>query len=143
MDCIVRGVVDSDKSFIYNSYLLNCRETYPLNVIPKSIYFPGQQRCIDHILTIGTTLVACFPEDPNEILGYVIFEPGDTPVLHYVYSRRSGRGVFRSLMTAAVGDSKLVVATHVPRRWKKLKELLEPAHVVYDPYNLRDRMVRQ
>ncbi len=52
-------------------------------------------------------VLACNPEDPNQLYGFVCFERGEQPVLHYVYVKDFFRrmGVGSDLVAVARGGS--------------------------------------
>ena len=60
--------------------------------IPPSLSLYYHDIILKKILTNCTLLVACDPEDPDVIWGYVAFDPKD-PVLHFVYVK----GAFRRM----------------------------------------------
>ena len=60
--------------------------------IPPSLSLYYHDIILKKILTKCTLLVACDPEDPDVIWGYVAFDPKD-PVLHFVYVK----GAFRRM----------------------------------------------
>ena len=141
MEFVTRGLVDSDRSFIYNSYLKGYRQNYPMSWVPHALYFVPQAEILGFLLKTATTVVACFPEAPEEILGYAIYgyRP-DTLVLHYIYSRRSRQGIGRGLLNGIAGNMKLLVATHMCDSYRALRHKAAPMRVAYDPYFIPRQM---
>ena len=134
IEFITRAMVDGDRHFIFNSYLKSLRKGYPLNLVPHFLYFGPQGRILDFLLRSAEVTVACFPEEPTEILGYAIHQRVPEAVaVHYLYSRRSRSGIARGLYTGIVGAAKLVIATHVTNDFMKLRGKSH-CRVVYDPY---------
>jgi GNAT superfamily N-acetyltransferase len=67
-----------------------------------TIFFAEYFKVIDHILEKPTTkvIVACFPDTPNVVLGYMVYEPG---TLHYCFTKEIYRnaGIAKSLFEHA------------------------------------------
>ena len=82
--------------------------------IPPSLSLYYHDIILKKILTNCTLLVACDPEDPDVIWGYVAFDPKD-PVLHFVYVkgafRRMGIGT-RLLNEARLMLDEPVIVSH-------------------------------
>ena len=82
--------------------------------VPPSLSLYYHDIIIKKILTKCTLLVACDPEDPDVIWGYVAFDQVD-PVLHFVYVkgafRRMGIGT-RLLSEAGLILDEPVVVSH-------------------------------
>lgn len=131
----VRPKAHGDNSFIYSSYLKSHRKNWPYFWVPHLLYFRPQTEVLTFLLRTASVLVACFPEDPNAILGYIISQPlPDALALHYVYTKLRRIGVGRGLLRAAGGDQKLIVATHMCDDYKVLRTKVAPARMVFDPY---------
>lgn len=135
LEFITREMVDGDRNFIFNSYLKSYRKTYPLCLVPNGLYFGPQQEILEFLLNTASATVACFPEDPSEILGYIIHQNQPTAaVLHFLYAKRASVGIRSGLLAGAVGEAPMVVATHLFRDYKWLENKITPKRVVYDPY---------
>lgn len=92
--------------------------------LPSHIYVPEQHQLIARILSRSTvtTVVACNPEDADQIFGYLVFEtrPPSQAVAHYLYVKDAfrKRGLARALlqsMRAVTGEGP-VWASH----WSRL-----------------------
>lgn len=87
----VRSAYESDKNFIYSTWL---RGVYFGNdwfrEIPSDIFYKNYQIYIDKILQRPDTkiLIACLLDDKDVILGYVVFE---NDIIHYVFVKESWR----------------------------------------------------
>lgn len=134
---VVRDVVEGDARFIDDSYLNSFRRQKPMSWVRHDLYFRPQRAILTQILGRSRVLVACFPEDPNEILGYAIYEyMNDALVLHYIYAKLGGHGIRQRLLRAAAGGLQMVAVTHaIPDFWQLVKKAA-PMTVVYDPYLL-------
>lgn len=75
--------------------------------IPPSLSLYYHDIILKKILTNCTLLVACDPEDPDVIWGYVAFDGnGPSPVLHFVYVKGAFRrmGIGTRLLNEALQD---------------------------------------
>lgn len=99
---VVREAGPGDLNFILKSWLMAVRNTSHLSWgIANARYFAGEQILIKRTLAKARTLVACLPDDPELVLGFVVCEP---PALcHFVYVKAALRrqGVARVLLQAA------------------------------------------
>lgn len=89
----------------------------------------------DALLKRASVLVACDDDDPNTILGYIIFERGDgPPVLHYVQVKRDlmRKGIANALLAhAGIDRESAAVYTFTSPIQGKVKT---PAHWVHVPH---------
>jgi len=92
----VRYLKDEDINFIYNSFLKSLKHAF--SSVPSEIYFNHLKLVLLKILERATVLVVHLKEDPNKILGYLIYERiKGIYVLHYVYVKH----VYRNLKIAS------------------------------------------
>lgn len=136
---ITRHLTDDDKAYIYNSWLKNNHNQYPNTLIPKTLYFGPQSAVIERCLDRAETLIAVFPEDASEILAYICYEHNsEAMILHYLMVKPLYRkkGIAAELISTAIQDKKLVIATHIFNGVKKLRRKLPGVRVVYDPFSL-------
>ncbi len=65
--------------------------------------------------------IAHVPDEPNSILGWVAYEGGSPPCVHYVYVRSTARegGVARALLGDAIGEAfdYSTQSKKAPPRW--------------------------
>lgn len=134
---VLRECTDDDLNYVKSSYLLHFRDSFPTKYIPKRLYMSEQSRILNAILERSNVLIACFPESPDEIAGWVISENRDGSfVLHYLYVRVAyrGMGVERQLLNAAAADAKMIVYSHMNDEYKSMRKAAQPRCLVYDPY---------
>lgn len=137
IDYILRDRVDNDNKFIYNSFLRSNHDQYPNKFIPDSIYFPPQSKIIENLIASSTVLVACFPEEPDEIIGYMIYDHHpEHLVIHYIYVKLTFRNtsVATSIVNQIIDNKKLIIATHICDNFNKLKHKINGSKIVYNPY---------
>ena len=134
LEFITRAMVDGDRNFVFNSYLKSFRRDSTKRLVPASLYFPQQEQTLRFLLGVARTTVACWPEEPSEILGYAIHqELPEADVLHYLYVRKPSQGVRSGLVDAVANRAPMIVVTHLFRHYRWLVEKVAPRHVVYDP----------
>lgn len=100
----IRPASALDIPFIYSSWLKSFKHDSALGKsMRSSIYFEQYREVIDQILEDSQTFVAHLPDEPNVIIGYIVFESYasiPTATIHYAFVKESFRriGVFTSLL---------------------------------------------
>lgn len=140
---VLREMTDLDKSFIYNSFLISYKAHSMSKYISNFIYFEQQAKIITELFKISTTLIACFPEAPDEIMGYIIYEYlKSTPIVHWCYIKKNFRhnGMFRTFLeTITNPDHTAIICTHIPDYFGNLQYKIQDKRLTYDPYFLNIR----
>lgn len=134
---VLRKSTKDDESFIYSSFLKSFRDSYPIKFVPNSLYFKPQSDIIEFLLSTAECLVACFPEDPEQIIGWCLFQPlSDTVAVHYLYIKNQHRNLHMGLdvIKEVIGEAKLIVASHMCDNYDKLKYKIPNCKVIYDPF---------
>lgn len=86
----------ADRPLVFNSFLKSYRDAPEFASVPNSIYYRSFHAIIDALLASPTAgfIVACSPDDHDQIYGYAIGElrdGGRTLVVHWVYTKHSFR----------------------------------------------------
>lgn len=134
---ILRNFTKEDENLIYNSYLKSYHSYYPQKFIPDTLYFNPQTEVLDFLLDTATCVVACFPEDPSEIIAWCIYqEISEALALHYIYvkGQHRNRYVATDMIAQIRNNHNLVIASHVSDDYSKLKHKIHNCKVLYDPY---------
>ncbi len=134
---ILRKMTDTDEAFVYNSFLRSYHDHYPMKFIPDTLYFRPQTDIIDFLLDTAECLIACFPEDPDAIIGWILHQRvSDAEVIHYMYIKTQHRhkGMAVDIVQKIIGDSKLIIASHICDNYAKLKYKIKDVSVIYDPF---------
>lgn len=139
--CGIRPMEASDRSFVLATWLNNYKhESYFAARISDKVFFRHHHDVVERLLARSRVLIACDPGDANEIVGYIVWEPG---VLHWCYVKKAFRqyGLGRALLTATdlPDDLSGVSITHATKMWfstRKDGAGLEAKfpHAVYNPY---------
>lgn len=89
MNINIRDMVEEDRSFIFATWLLGLRHGNELyKEIKKESYFSKYKQVIELLLSRSTVKVACLIDDPDVVLGYVVYQ-GDK--LHWVFVKKAWR----------------------------------------------------
>lgn len=125
---ILREATEADMSFVYNSYLLSYKNHSDKQFCTKTIYFQNQKKIIDFVLNRSSLLLAVFPEDPSEIMGFIIYEQfNGSFILHYVYIKYFERSNISFIdLIDQVNADNIIFSTHITK--------IKGKKVIYDPY---------
>jgi GNAT superfamily N-acetyltransferase len=146
LSLVLREATEDDRPYIASTYLKHFRTQHPQKFIPTKLYFRGQEPIKDYLLARARCVLAVFPEAPDEIVGFLLYEDVmEGFVLHYCYTRDQfrRRGIGRTLLDAVAGVNQLLLTTHatdhfVGLQWKAGRG----RRIVYDPYLLGRLMHR-
>lgn len=145
---VIRAVQGDDIPFIYSTWLKSYRNDSGIGLsVRKSVFFENYRLILDKILQENTTkvLVACKPDEPNVIFGYLVADPSEN-VLHYVFVKEAfwRLGIAKSLFKQLFPSSGSVFITHLTRTASSLEILSgyeEIGKFTYNPfllYRLKD-----
>lgn len=125
LDIILRPRVGGDTECIYSSWIRSYCADISIPGPQRSWLFAAQRSLIHDLLPRCHTLVACQPEHPDQVYGYLVHGPGR--VMHWIYVKDIFRraGVATRLMVEAFGDFKDRIyythgsrcTPHYRRRW--------------------------
>ena len=130
----IRPGTADDASFIFSSWLKSYRQSYFARTISNTIYFDQHHAVLRRLIKRCSTDIACNPEDPSQIYGYIVHESvTGIPVVHYVYVKQTFRnmGIGKALLEKAKTFEEAGVYTH----HTKMAEKLAAKHsVTHHPY---------
>lgn len=129
---LFRNLRPSDESFVYSSWLRSYRDSPAMAGVPNTVYYAEVHDCIENVLKRATVLVAANEADSDQILGYVVYEPG---VLYFTYVKHPfrGNGIGKALENAAlVNQTAPVKYTCMTRAANALAK--KRAYLQYDPF---------
>ncbi len=113
MDFDLRDACGDDLSFIYSTWLESYRyDSFFGKSHRNGVFFPDYQLVLDKLLEESRVVVACVPDSPETILGYIVFEPN---LLHYIFVKGAFRrfGIATSLLDYAFPNlERSVCFTH-------------------------------
>jgi NDP-sugar pyrophosphorylase family protein len=139
---LLREFTDDDRNFILNSFLQSYVNHSNYSYVAKSIYYKNQAKIIEFLLETASCLIICFPEAPDEIMGYIIYEyVANSLVIHWLYIKtlhryhRLSENIIDKLLPS---PSAVIIATHIPNYFGKLKEKSK-YHMIYDPYYITNK----
>lgn len=152
MQFILRENTQEDNNYIYSSFLASYRDfenntalQWAIRHCPSKIYVKGQTEIIDWLLENAECLVAVYPEAPDEIIGYIIYQKiADALVVHWQYVRymRRHQKIATEMLTSIqpsllTNPQEPIIITHHSKSFMALKK---KANLIFDPYlitNLR------
>lgn len=100
---------ESDQAFLMDSWLRSCKHSRFIGPIPMDEYAACMSRWVTAILKRPgvEVLIACNPEDDDQIFGFICHEQGfRLPLVHFTYVKQPFRkfGIARGLFGAAKID---------------------------------------
>lgn len=141
---VIREASEGDVSFLFSSWLKSFRKGTMCYGVDDTIYFNEQHKLVERLLLSSKVLLACEPEDPANIYGYLVYEKIDNiMVIHYAYVKHTFRcmGVFNALFAASGQDKNLGGAhTHTT---SLASRLALKYNLIYHPYILMNYKQRE
>jgi GNAT superfamily N-acetyltransferase len=122
----------NDLNLIYKNWLRSYHDLSDVaRLIPKRVYYPGQSALIKKLLQRCDVLVACMVDDPDQVYGWICFEPN---VMHYVFVKSLYRkcGVGSALIEAAFPVGTNFCFSH--HTFHTRKRLFQSRNSFYNPY---------
>lgn len=117
-DYVLRALEIGDRGFVFNAWIKAAFEVEPTCYQVRARYEAAQRAHIDACLESATAMVACHPDDPTQLFGFVcLANVAGMPVVHWIYVRNHFRkmGLARSILRRLVPDTSAIVAT----QWSK------------------------
>lgn len=137
-DLSIRLMEVSELPYVKSTWLKHYKEHSEFaRPIRYSVYYPAHSKIVDRILSKPQTLcvIATHIDEPEVILGFLVFERLNPIVVHYAYvvSRARGLGVAKAMMKETqIGEA--FTFTHRTTDAKTIQA--KYANLTYDPYNL-------
>jgi hypothetical protein len=132
----VRKAGEGDAHFILNSWLKSFRNSHFAKSINSTVYFNEHHKVVRRLIKRSTILIACNPEDHNQIYGYLVLEKVDGVLtLHFAYTKQVFRklGIQRQLLALVNHDFQNDSALY-SHDTKMGRELAAKFNLVYHPY---------
>lgn len=131
----VRPANEEDVPFIFNSWLKSYRNSFFARDIHSTVYYSEHHKVLEKIIKNNSVLVACNPEESNQIYGYIISgKVQNVIVVHYVYVKQPYRNLgIAKLLGAAVGHDKEVPGFHT-HTTRLGRDLAIKFNLIYSPY---------
>ena len=111
---------DEDDGFIASCWLKSAMyptlKEWPFFKDGKKVYREQFSKIIKHALDSKVFLVACSAEEPDNMYGFVCFEPSDPPLIHFVYVKELYRrgGVASALVSAVTKGERFAISSASP-----------------------------
>lgn len=130
----LRDPLETDIDFLFNSWLKSYRHSNECNAMNNEVFFKRFGKIITKILGDSTIIVACNPDDQDQIYGYLAYKTlDDVFVLHYIYVKYPYRklGIAKKMLDTVTDLSKPMVATFA-NRW--VDAMRGKLLITFDPY---------
>ncbi len=135
----VRDVVENDIGYIIMNWSRQFWKQHPNNFVEPDIYVPRQTRIIKTLLNTCCTRVLCIDDEPDSIIGFVVYQDLDDKnvIIHYGQVKGVFRrfGYFKHLLESIGAANKTIIYTH---DFKLLKKVKDRYPLVYKPELLKD-----
>lgn len=128
-----------DIPFMFNSWLHSYRHSLHVKNISNTVFYGEHHKVLERIMKRSEAVIACNPEDPNQIFGYIVYERiTGILVVHYCYVKQPYRrlGICHQLLNAA-GRKKdePICYTHETFLGNKISGRLRALYNPYVVYN--------
>jgi len=130
MKISVRSATKQDISFITATWMRALWHSGMYKHIRKQIFMTEHHDAIQRRIRALECVVACNPDDPYVIYGYLVFSRPN--VVHFAYTKGSfrGMGIAKNLIGQSI-DSDNIVYTH---QTDYSKELARDKDITFNPY---------
>jgi hypothetical protein len=128
----IREATDDDRRFVAASWYDDYWKRWGEKNVSRPTYHTGQGTRIDNLLVSCLTLVAYFPQAPDEVLGWACMEGS---VLHYCYVKAVYRR--RGIASGILAGKGIKVYTHATDAAGKA--FARSLDVAFNPYKVEQR----
>jgi|ERR1035438_2029502 hypothetical protein len=140
---VLRKVEETDLGFVYSNWSRVFREVPPMNMCPAAIFKPQQKKVIDCLLNTAKLLVACHPDDSDELLGFICYEfVAEVLVVHWIHIKSifQHQHIASDILKTLYPEMSSIIFTHNFREASKLRSKF---NLVYDPFFIINRIKEQ
>lgn len=125
-----RSMTDGDVPFLVSTWIQSAFRNGLAAHVSNEIYYRRQRALVLRLLATDSVLVACDPEAPDVVFGWVCYRPG---VLHHVVTKAAfkGLGIGRQLLERAGFGSGDIVCSHWTNAMRRFRRTC-----IFDPYTL-------
>ncbi len=138
---VLRKAKEADIPYLTSHWLKAYRNAPAVRGVPNKVYFYYHHKVLEELLRRATTVIACYEDMQDHILGFACFEKFDSAlVLHFVEVRESSREmkvakfIVKEILEAE-GEMP-VVYTHKTPDIFPIERKLKDMGWIYHPYLL-------
>jgi len=137
VEVYIREADATDVNLIFSSWLKSARNIPIAGRCDNSIYYSEHHKLIERLLRRGNTLVACEPNDPGNVYGYLNYETIEGLfVCHYAYIKQTFRGLGILGMLLDKAGHRLDAAGLYTHQTIAAQKLAAKYTLIYHPYIL-------
>ena len=132
----IRSAQGSDLAFIFDTFLKSYKMSSPVGrACRNGIFFDNYRLVLDDILENAKTYVACLPDEPTVIFGYLI---ADKATIHYVFVKEAFRnlGIDKALYNEALIEADPMFGFLYTTHKTNYSDKIESFKVPYNPFRL-------
>lgn len=116
MKVTLRPLTNNDLPMILSAWLRGAYHLCPaFRDMPKSLFYGIHEPNVKRIISLSDTLIACDPEDPSHILGFITFRDyKHFTVVHWLYVKQQFRGfkLARHLLSQTKAHERFTFTSH-------------------------------
>ena len=116
----LRPATPDDRGYIIDSWLQSFRGSPFAQRLPSDVYWSryGQAGLVEDLVGQASLVVACLPDDPTYIYGWLCAQRGGC--LHYVFVRHDFRRMGFASRLVGVVEPEIVTVTHMTTEFSRL-----------------------
>ena len=131
----LRKLLPSDIEFITSTWLKSYRSgSLTAKKMKKDVYFPEHHKLIHDALVNFKVLVACNPEEQDQVFAWIVYDNKGYDLVHYIYCKKIYREFYVvSKLLEEIKKSDICIYTHDNQK-KALETFYNIENLVFNPY---------
>lgn len=121
-----------DINYVTSTWLDSLWHSKEYKNMKKSIFYESHNKAILRRMQHLNCIIACNPDDPYVIFGYIVYSRPDVIQFGYVKGGFRGFGIFKALIKEAFGAK--VSPKYVTHITEHAREMIKKHDIQYDPY---------
>lgn len=129
----IRSALPTDVSIVYATWLHSLYSLEPYKRLPKDYFMAAQQALIQSLLTRSQVLIACDPNDLDQIYGYSVVKLANS-TLHWIFTKKLFRNMHvGTRLIEHMGDNEIACTQYTPA----MRAIAEKWNVTFDTSRLK------
>lgn len=120
---MIRRAKETDLNLVRKTWIDSYKKANCNHVIYDALYYNYYHEVINNIIKDSAVLISADENDPDNILSYIVFEPGKINILHYGFTKTWFRkmGFFWELINLAFDNDDPIFCTFMTRDFLAVK----------------------